>query len=363
MTTFGVLPVPEGDLQKTVTHFLAGLLKGGLVEAVFALKKNRKGSLMYSLTTDAECLADLEPLAPVMPVNGAQELARLTRSAPPAKPIAALLRPCEVRAFIELTKLRQAHRENLFLISVECEGTRPPRQEGDDLRRACQSCLYPLPQNVDLVFQRFGVDPGQLPLEAHTKEGEAMLQLAGCSPQVTPDRAETIEAALKPRREAFRQQEKDFYEQHKGIDGMMELFADCINCHNCQRLCPICYCKQCLFESSAFVLDTEAQLQGARKRGSNRMPSGTLLFHLGRLNHMSTSCVSCGVCTQACPQDIPISDLFKFTSHKTQDLFQYRAGLQPETPPPVMTFAPHELHHDDDASPEEVLTAAKGGVV
>ena len=37
-----------------------------------------------------------------------------------------------------------------------------------------------------------------------------------------------------------------------------------------------------------------------------RMLGDTLLFHMTRLNHMSLSCVSCGMCTSACPADIPV---------------------------------------------------------
>ena len=33
---------------------------------------------------------------------------------------------------------------------------------------------------------------------------------------------------------------------------LMEILSTCIRCHNCMYVCPICYCKKCLFESSVF---------------------------------------------------------------------------------------------------------------
>ena len=36
-----------------------------------------------------------------------------------------------------------------------------------------------------------------------------------------------------------------------------------------------------------------------------------LLFQLGRMSHMSLSCVSCGMCEDACPVDIPVGRIFQ----------------------------------------------------
>ena len=73
------------------------------------------------------------------------------------------------------------------------------------------------------------------------------------------------------------------------------------------------------------------------------MPSDTLLFHLTRLNHMSTSCVGCGMCTSACPADIPVGRVFRAVGEKTQAIFDYVPGRSVEDPLPVITFREDEL--------------------
>ena len=50
-------------------------------------------------------------------------------------------------------------------------------------------------------------------------------------------------------------------------------------------------------------------LSRAAKRGAFRFPADTLFFHLGRMSHISASCVSCGLCEDACPVDIPVEEL------------------------------------------------------
>ena len=75
----------------------------------------------------------------------------------------------------------------------------------------------------------------------------------------------------------------------------------------------------------------------------NRLPADTVLFHLTRLNHMSTSCVGCGMCTGACPSEIPVGQIFRAVAHKTQAIFDYEPGRSVDDPLPVTTFREDEL--------------------
>jgi len=73
------------------------------------------------------------------------------------------------------------------------------------------------------------------------------------------------------------------------------------------------------------------------------LPSDTLLFHITRLNHMSTSCVGCGMCTEACPSEISVGRVFRAVGEKTQAIFEYQPGRSVEDPLPVTTFREDEL--------------------
>ena len=73
------------------------------------------------------------------------------------------------------------------------------------------------------------------------------------------------------------------------------------------------------------------------------MPNDTLLFHLTRLNHMVVACVGCGLCTEACPNNIPVADIFRLVGAQVQKLFDYVPGRSLDEELPLTTFKEEEL--------------------
>ncbi len=73
------------------------------------------------------------------------------------------------------------------------------------------------------------------------------------------------------------------------------------------------------------------------------MPTDTIFYHITRIAHMSTACVGCGQCTNACPNDIPVMELFRTVSYLTQKVFEYEAGRSIEDDPPLSVFREDEL--------------------
>jgi formate dehydrogenase subunit beta len=107
-------------------------------------------------------------------------------------------------------------------------------------------------------------------------------------------------------------------------------------------VCPICYCKTCLFKTASFDHQPEHYLTAARRKGATRLLGDTMLFHMTRLNHMSLSCVSCGMCTSACPADIPVGLVFSAIGAQVQAAFDYRPGREISETLPLITFQPNE---------------------
>ena len=73
------------------------------------------------------------------------------------------------------------------------------------------------------------------------------------------------------------------------------------------------------------------------------MPTDTLFYHITRLAHMSTACIVCGQCSNACPNDIPVMELFRTIAQRTQKAFEYEAGRSIEDDPPLSVFMEDEL--------------------
>ncbi len=360
---------PAKDRDTLIKGWLKSLLEKGIVHGLVAPSILPAGTnAAQSLITDPAMIDNTEPFAPVMAVSTAKILSRMTRLKPMGKPIAVLLRPCELRATIELTKLKQASLDNLLLISMDCPGTFSVKthaslvQEGTDfkgieeklfkgedeplLRPVCQGCEWSVPENCDIIIAQHGLDSGTFGLIARTEKGEAALaELEGEAWEGGEDARN--EAVQKWNEAKIAQRDAQFTELKEkvtGIENLLKTYALCINCHNCMTVCPICFCKECFFDSAVFEFESDRFMDWSHARGNLRLPTDTLLFHIGRMNHMSTSCVACGMCQDACPNEIPVAQIFKLVGYNTQKRFDYVAGRSLDEPVPLTQFREDELH-------------------
>ena len=358
-----VLKIDENS-EKGVIDFLKFLLQNNKLSGVFTLRKmGKKGSFDYALITESELLKDAIPLHPFMPVNAGKMLSVFT---PMKKPVAAVIKPCELRAFIELVKRSQATLDNFLLISYTCGGSFTfnttledhvdkllpdywkAMVNGDDfggIRPTCKACEYFVPMSADITISLIGEKDTNSTCKMFLHSDKSKSMAEGFKAEMSEDELDQskFDSIVKKRKE---QKEKIFREikiQDSGLDGMIDVFGKCIGCHGCNRVCPICYCILCDFESHHF--DYEASLFESQisQKGALRLPPDTILYQLGRLTHMSYSCVGCGLCTEVCPVDIPVATIFKKTGEETAKIYDYVSGRDVEEPVPVTVFKEDEL--------------------
>ena len=362
-----MLAVQNNDVLGALRSFLRSFLETGTVDALYVPLETEKGAIVPALVTDPTRLDKLNPLAPAMPINGARAISALTGKHPPAR-LAVLLRPCELRALVELVKLQQASLDGVVLIGMDCAGTfelaeyaarkkdggfdlnaylaaasagQDPAVDGLGLRNACQMCVQPVPAQAAVSIHIFGADLNAgLPVEID-EELAGKLQISPVT--VETDQHKAVVEQLVARHKQIRDKElltiQTLMRSNGGIAG---LFDTCIRCHNCMTACPICYCKTCLFRTAAFDHDPEHYLAAAHRKGAVRMLGDTLLFHMTRMNHMSVSCVSCGMCTSACPSNIQVGAIFSAVGEQVQSAFNYVPGRDLAEPLPLITFQANE---------------------
>ena len=92
----------NGSADEAVRGLLASLLESGAIEGAFTLSKKGK-TAAYSLIATGEELKNALPFHPLMPANAAGILSRITALEAVDRPVAAVLRPCELRALRELS--------------------------------------------------------------------------------------------------------------------------------------------------------------------------------------------------------------------------------------------------------------------
>jgi len=376
-----VLPAREG-IQKAVTGFLKKALERGCFEAVMMpVRAPETRSYAWLMVKNPELLDEAAPLPPVMSVQGGRALSSLTKHGAPPLSIGVVLRPCEARAAVELVKLKQIQLDDVHVITIDCPGALPLKDyvrggenaldrfqallehwdEDGAIRPACERChrfsldisdedrpLAPSSKNgafpVEIHIGLLGENKEEILLIPLNPSGEETLEKLG----LTPDRpldgwAARVRALRKKKEEKRRAGHEEFKKEISGLDRFLAVFDACINCHNCQNVCPVCYCQQCHFDSPRQHLTAQRYLDRARRRGALRLPLDPLLFHLGRMSHMVLSCVSCGACEDACPVSIPVGKVFSLVADETQPHFQYTAGKSADEPLPLQSFLKSEF--------------------
>jgi formate dehydrogenase subunit beta len=361
-----VVDVQENTL-KTIQGLLRQLMEKGVVDALLVPTTMPAGTVAPMLVSDPAALERSDPLAPVLPINAARAASQLTMSAHRQK-LGVVLRACEIRALVELVKFQQANLDDVVIVGVDCLGTYSVAGyqgagnreqvvetsladaasgelkpfDGMEFRAACQICEQPLPEgdHTALTIGLVGVEPGKLYLKARQDLATALGLTAGSAPAGRNAAVQTLVAARTEARDAAF---AAFRDRVHTMDGLLQEFSTCIRCHNCMTNCPICYCRECIFRTPTFEHESQLYYQWAERKGTVRMLPDTLLFHLTRLNHMATSCVGCGLCTEACPVDIPVGTVFRTVGQKVQAIFDYHPGRSLEEAAPVQEFREDEL--------------------
>ncbi len=358
------------DAKSGVENAIINFLKDGLTNTIFdavlvPYKVPTGESFVYMLIHNPDLLDQSSPIAPIMPTQGGQALASITRQETGGLKIAAVIRPCETRAAIELSKLSQCDLENITLISYDCPGVLPTAEFIEDPNKAIEMfneglnnwndmamrpvCLLDSNSNSifgDLHFGRLGVDGGTMLVIQKTQKGKAVLDALGLNAE--PSAAiDTWKAKTNEMAETKRSKRKDAFgtlrSEKMGLANLQDTFSTCINCHNCMRVCPVDYCQQCYFECDDLKFLAEDYFQRANAAGSLNFPPDVLLYHMGRMIHMTMSCVSCGTCEDACPVKIPVAQIYSSVADEVQGIFDYLSGRDPDEPRPLLTYSLNEF--------------------
>jgi formate dehydrogenase subunit beta len=294
------------------------------------------------LIDDKSLITRVNPFKPVMVENAARLVPDLIQKNPGTR-LGALLRPCEIRALIEMVKHDSIDMQGFLTVSVDCLGTmsvdeyhwRASRKETSTglskealkfarqggilayrYRSACQICVSPEAQGADINISVLGLPVRQhILVQArdqttaekfrfdHITNGTAKPNLIDQHERVLSRMAErqyrTMQRVMQSLGESL----------PRNVDSLIEQFAGCSPCQKCMDVCPIC--------SVSFP----------RRDLDNR-------YKREDITRWLISCSGCGMCEQSCSNHLPLGAIFRHIRDILNEEFDYTPGGAIDDPLP-----------------------------
>jgi len=327
-----IIEVSEGNTLGAVQEFMASVLNRNLVDALFVPQTAADSTVSAALVSNPDAIKRSNPFAPIMVANAARQVAEATVKQPD-RHIGAVLRPCEIRALVELAKRGRANLANLTVIGIDCLGTFAPfdymrkmlgaggatemtaqcmqvAEEGEiacQTRTACQMCERPAPRGADVTIGFIGVDATkELLVIAADESADTRLRLGQVTRREATEREvvkrEATLTHIIAKHNAYAERELAKLEMSfGGLAGALTTLATCTECRSCLQACPL----------------YDGELDDPRL---------SLVGQLGAVSKWLVSCSGCGMCEESCPNGVPLSVVARALSRPLRAKFHYTPG-------------------------------------
>jgi formate dehydrogenase subunit beta len=254
-----------------------------------------------TLIKNRERLEKATPLAPLTTLNSAKIVALLLPQES-QKHLAAVMRPCEVRALFELSRQGQVILDDLITVGVDCVESQAQDSSGGrahHLGRACQICEQPTCDRTDITIGLLGQDLDHSVLVYADDELAARIGLYddGVGRPATEaqlvSRQEALDRLVAGRRQVRQRLLDEMQRKTAELGDLLALFSTCTLCGECQEACPLT--PLCALDLDAYEDNTPAYVAARFKD----------------LVQRAEWCTGCGMCEAVCHMGIPLTLLMQ----------------------------------------------------
>lgn len=320
------------DIEQLRSH-AARLLDEGKVRGVIGYRRGSAG--LFAEPCIVERAADTQDLIwdPGCVNNLALYLvkdrkAQAASKTPDKRPLAMVAKGCDARAVAVLLQENYFKREDVVVIGISCEGSGvvDARKLAGQLKGRVASRVEF--DGADSFKVTIGGTVSSVP--AASILADRCLECRSAAPELSDvlfgERVETRNyaepfAAVKAADTASEEERWAQWQHH---------FDRCLRCYACRSVCPMCYCPECVVDSTTIVIgaDTSAEDKANRIRWCERSagPGESAMYHLTRAMHLAGRCVDCGECERVCPVNIPLRLLNTKLEMEAFEMFEYQAG-------------------------------------
>jgi formate dehydrogenase subunit beta len=335
----------HGDPLGTISQFIRTVWQGADLEGILVPLNRSPNAIAESrLIKNFSQLDNVNPFKPLMTLNTASLIPEVLNEHPDSH-FGAIMRPCELRALIEMVKHNGFSTEQVLTICVDCLGTFPvedyewraerkgepekltqealqfARQGGISAyryRSACQVCTAPEAHNADLNIGVLGLPVRQqILVTARDEDTAERLHLD----KITDERANpTLVAQHERLLTKVVERNRRTYERvisgladvlPSDLDALIEQLESCENCQDCLDVCPIC------------VVDHPRRAEDGK-------------YIREDVTRWMISCSGCGVCESDCPKHLPLNAIFLYIRSQLADMYDYSPGASSQEPLPLM---------------------------